>query len=138
MPASIVLDASVAAKCFVNEAGSHVARRLAGSGLVLIAPDLVLIELASVAAKKVRRAELSPDAGAQMIARAADLFDELTPTRPLLEPAYRIAAASSLSLYDSLYLALAGRQGLELVTADLKLVAAAAAAGLGEHVRALG
>ena len=137
MPASIVVDASVAAKCFLNEAGSHEARTLAGSGLILIAPDLVLIELASVAARKVKRTELSPEAGARMTARAAELFDELAPTRPLLEPAYRIASNHSLSLYDSVYLALARRQDLELVTADLKLVAAAVAAGLGAHVRAL-
>jgi predicted nucleic acid-binding protein len=136
MPASVVVDASVAAKCFLSEAGSEAARRLARSGLVLIAPDLILIELAGVAAKKVRRAELTLDAGARMTMRAADLFDELAPVQPLLEQAYRLASQFPLSLYDSLYLCLAERRGLELITADRKLVGAAAA-GLGAHVRLL-
>src|SRR6516162_1495507 len=117
MPVSIVLDASVAAKCFLTELGSPAARRLAGSGLVLVAPDLVLVELTSVAVKKVRSGEIAAEAGAALTARAAELFDELEPTGPLLDDAYQLASRSRLSLYDSIYLALAVARGLELATA---------------------
>jgi len=72
-----------------------------------------------------------------MTARAADLFDELALTRPLLDDAYGLASRFNLALYDGVYLALAARRGVELVTADLRLVAAAGSAGMSAHVRAL-
>jgi len=137
MPDEIVIDASVAAKCFLTEGGSNAARMLAKSGATLIAPDLVLIELASVAAKRVRRSDIPADVGALMVARSQALFDELLPTPPLLARAYLLASRYPLSLYDSIYLALAELRQIALVTADLRLIREATTANLARYIRPL-
>lgn len=134
MPAEFVLDASVAVKCFITEPGSDLARRLAESGAGLVAPDLIFVELASVAAKRVARGDIPSDLGARLVERAPDLLDQVFPIRPLARQAFDLAQAAGVSAYDGLYLALAQVRGVRLVTADAKLVRKAAEAGLAADI----
>ena len=46
----------------------------------------------------------------------------LDPYLPLLPRAYSIALAARIGVYDCLYVALAEREGCELVTSDLRLL----------------
>jgi predicted nucleic acid-binding protein len=55
MRVDVVVDASVAAKVFFLEAGSDRARAMLTSGAVIAAPDLLFVEMASLAAKRVGR-----------------------------------------------------------------------------------
>jgi predicted nucleic acid-binding protein len=137
MADELVIDASVAAKCFLIEQGSEEAWVLANSPVVFIAPELVMLELAGIAAKKVRGGEIGHDAGAVMLDSAPRLFDEFAPNQPHLARAFELASRHSISVCDGLYLALAEARRTVLVTADMKLVERALAAGLAALVRPL-
>jgi predicted nucleic acid-binding protein len=62
----------------------------------------------------------------------------LVPLEELVEPGIELAIELGLTVYDSLYLALALRGGHSLVTADRRIVEAAERAGLQATVRLLG
>jgi predicted nucleic acid-binding protein len=131
MADEIVVDASVVAKCFFNEEGSTAARAfVAGGGSALIAPDLIFAEVASVAAKYVRRGLIPRELGADAVTALGELLDEVVPMRDLAARAFQLAAEHGFSAYDSLYLALAEQRRTRMATADLKLVARAGVAGL--------
>ena len=137
MRADIVLDASVAAKFFFNEDGSDRAEALLTSGVVVAAPDLLFLEMASIAATQVRRG-LAPEATARDAINAiVDLIDEVAPARDLRVRAYIFARDDGFSAYDGSYLALADRLGIPLVTADDRLIERARAAGVARLVRRL-
>ena len=82
IPPVAAVDASVAVKWVVGEAGSDAAVLLRESRL--FAPDLWIAECANVLWKKVRRAELTA-AEAEVAAMALESADvEMVPTRPLM------------------------------------------------------
>lgn len=137
MPIEKVLDASVAAKCFFEEVSSDSAVRLVRSAAMLIAPDLIHAELASIAAKKVRRGEISHDIGLEAVRRIAHLLHEVVPVESLSERAFALAVDAGCSAYDGLYLALAEARGCRVATADERLVRRAMSAGLGHLVEQL-
>ncbi len=130
MADEVVMDASVAAKCFFTEEGSALARAFVAGGPVLIAPDLIFAEIASVASKKVRRGDISALLGDEAVHALDDLIDEVVPTAELAHRAFELAVAFGFSAYDGVYLALAERRATRVVTTDLKLIERAARAGL--------
>jgi len=140
MPAetpTLVVDASVAAKLWFEESHSEVADRVLKSGNHLVAPDLLFIEVASIAAKRVRR-RLSPAGEATNAMVASKSFlDDVEPSAGLVDRAFELACNYGVSAYDGIYLALAEKHHAPVVTADSKLVARARAAGLGDLVRPL-
>ena len=138
MPGEVVLDASVAVKCFLDEEGSDAAKAVVRSHARMVAPDLIFAELASVAAKRVRRGHVSADVAGRMLSRAPDLLDEVFPLKPLAPRAFELAVEHGFSAYDALYLALAQARGARMVTADARLAARAEDAGLAALVEALG
>ena len=132
-----VLDASVAVKCFLDEEGSAAARRAVAERADWIAPDLIFLEVASVALKAMRRGLLDSAQGARMVAGVGSLLVETIAVMELSDAAFQLAADHGFSAYDAAYLVLAERRGGQLLTADLKLVNLANAAGLSDHVTAL-
>ena len=115
---SLIVDASVAVKWVAEEPGSAKARDIVASGGRLLAPDFVLAEAGNALRKKLvlgilNRVQVTD--GVQTVERA---FDELFLTRPLVVAAVRLAVDLSHSVYDCLYLALAVREELPVVTAD--------------------
>ena len=129
-----VLDASVAVKCFLDEAGSAAARGAVAGRADWIAPDLIFLEVASVALKTMRRGLLQPTQGAAMVGGVSQLLAETVPAAALCEAAFQLAAEHGFSAYDAAYLALARARGATLLTADMKLAERARAAGLGDLV----
>ena len=116
-----VVDASVAAKWVIEEAFSaESASLLAGDELV--APDHWLAEAANVLWSKVYRGELATMDATERLAVLLRAPVAGVPLAGLAEPAFAIAAAHRVTVYDALYLALAQRQQAPFVTADLKLV----------------
>lgn len=137
MRADIVVDASVAAKFFFHEDGSDQARRLLTSGVVIAAPDLLFLEMASLAATRVRRGLETAQRGRDAVVSVADLIDHVAPSHELRVRAFVLAADDRFSAYDGAYLALAESLAAPVVTADGKLIERAQIAGLGRFVRPL-
>jgi predicted nucleic acid-binding protein len=137
MRADIVVDASVLAKFFFHEEGSERARSRLTSGLVIAAPALILIEIASVAAKKIRLKAEGFERAREAVASISDLVDELVPLGGLASGAFLMAANGGFSAYDATYLALAESLTIPVLTADDRLLRSASAAGMGNLVRRL-
>jgi predicted nucleic acid-binding protein len=133
---TLILDASVAAKILFEEEDSNVARDWRKRAR-LTAPDFLLIEMASIAAKRLRRKLCAGEEASRAVRDVAKLVDDLRPSAPLAPRAYEIARDHGVSAYDGLYLALAEKVGAAVLTADAKLVEKARAAGLGKLVRPL-
>jgi len=137
MPAEVVVDASVAAKLYFDEVHSSAARAALASGDDLVAPALILVEMASIAAKRVRRglSPLEPAKDAVRSVRA--ILDYVAPIDDLCERAFELACDHGFSAYDGVYLALAEVRNCAVLTADEKLVRRAGDSRLGHLVRAL-
>lgn len=86
-----------------------------------IAPELLVAESANVLNKKQKAKELSGAESQQLLAAIISLPIRLFPHRSLLRRAFELAIARNLSVYDTLYLALAEEHGAVVFTADRKL-----------------
>ena len=135
MPDEVVLDASVAAKVFIEEEGSRAAEAFVLSGVRLVAPEFVLVELANVAVKRLRSGHFPRAAAERMIATSQTMFDELVPSNDLFQRAFTLASDHGLSTYDAMYVALAEARDCEMVSADLRLISRAVQAGLAVTIR---
>jgi predicted nucleic acid-binding protein len=133
----LVLDVSVAAKGFFEEVGSAMADQLLQSGARLIAPDLIHVEMASIAAKHVRRRGVPHEVARRAMAGLRAMLSESVPLGALAEEAFDLAAKHGFSAYDGTYLALARTRGLVVITADVKFARKAAEAGLADHITLL-
>jgi predicted nucleic acid-binding protein len=107
----------------VEEAGSDRARRL--SRVRLEAPDLLLAECANILWKKTRLDDLSRRDASEGLALLLRAPVTLADSRGLVDPALQLSFELNHPAYDCLYLALAVRRGIPLVTADERLVSAA-------------
>ena len=134
---TLVIDASVACKWFFEEDGSAEARALAASDASFIAPDMILVECANAAWRRVRSREI-PRAQAQALLKTLPhWFDSLVPADRLYEAAFEMACELGHPVYDCLYLALAERDGTRLVTADNPFVDRVAASQWNSRVEHL-
>jgi predicted nucleic acid-binding protein len=121
MPVNFVMDACAAAKLLFHEVGSQEVRDCLLDGENVIAPDFVLLEIASVAVKKYRRKEVSQSRVTDTLEDAPSLFTQLRPTASLAASAGEIAVTCMISPYDAAYVALAQESGYVLITADRRL-----------------
>jgi predicted nucleic acid-binding protein len=118
----LVLDASVVVKWFVEEPGTAAAMALLAQDESLIAPDLVVAEIANVAWKHLMRGDLQHAQLAHVPEVVPRMFAELWPTVWLARRAFEIAVELRHPVYDCFYLALAESEGAMLVTADRRLI----------------
>ena len=91
-----------------------------------IAPDLLVAEAANVVNSKHILGELSEDESDRLLADILSVPIRLFPHRPILQRAFDLAREYRLTVYDTLYLALAENHGAVIFTADRKLLKAAA------------
>ncbi len=121
-----VLDSCVALKTVLPEVDTPKAVRLLNefrAGLhELLAPDIFPIEVAHALSKAERRGILKPPTGAKRLLAVMRNRPDLHPYLPLLPRAYQIASQARIGVYDCLYVALAEREGLELITSDQRLI----------------
>ncbi|HEX2552830.1 MAG TPA: type II toxin-antitoxin system VapC family toxin [Microvirga sp.] len=122
--AGLVIDASVAAKWFLAEDRSADALEIRRTGADLIAPDLVVIEVFNSIWAAARKGRLATAQLAQIEPMLPLAFSMLVPVLELYQPASNLARRLEHPIYDTLFLALAEREGLPLVTADERLFAA--------------
>lgn len=132
-----VLDASVAVKCLVDEVDSDLARTAVAGRAVWVAPDLIFLEVASVALKSMRLGLLERVQAEAMVSRLGKLLTEIAPSDALAAGAFRLAADHGFSAYDAAYLALADVRNTWVLTADLKLAHRARGVGLAHLVHTL-
>ena len=117
-----IVDASVAVKWVVNESGSDRARLLSQTRLE--APDLLLIECAKILWKKVRTRDLRREEASTRLELLLRAPVSLAESRRLLDSALGLSLDLHHPIYDCVYIALALRRDIPLVTADERLVAA--------------
>lgn len=120
-----VLDASVVLKWVLPEADTPRAVRLRNAYRQklneLLAPDIFAAEVAHSLTRAERRGIFTPPEGARRLLLVLRTAPLLYPSLPLLRRAVDISSAMRVGVYDCLYVALAEREGCELVTADAKL-----------------
>lgn len=117
-----VVDASVAAKWYLDEPDSDAARVILRSSTEFIAPDLILPEFANVASKRLSRGEISLTQATAMVDHLPYVLLDIVPSRELRQQAFAIATALDHAVYDCFYLALAIARDLVLITADRRLL----------------
>jgi predicted nucleic acid-binding protein len=121
-----VLDSNVALKWVLAEPDSSKANQLRSDfeNAIhdLITPDVFQVEIAHALTRAERQGRIA-------VGQAGILWADVMSTPPLLEAsgplpprAIQISSAARIGVYDCLYVALADREGCELVTADDKLV----------------
>lgn len=127
-----VFDACVAAKWLLPEALSDKALALVEAMDDVKAPSLVLAEMNNAIWKRLRRAEISATTAKALSARVPGLFTTIVPIETLSSRAAEIMITLTHPIYDCLYLALAEREGLPIVTVDAAFMEAARRLGTVE------
>lgn len=119
-----VLDVNVALKWVLTEPDSDLAQSLLDDFALgireLIAPDVFPIEAAHALTRSERRGLISnaQDRLNAIMANSPDLTFYL----PLLGQAVEISRQCRVGVFDCLYIALAEREGCDVVTADQKMI----------------
>jgi predicted nucleic acid-binding protein len=118
----IVLDASVAVKAYLDEVGSDEATAVLACGQKLLAPELIGVEVSAAICRRVRMGELEAEdariRNQHWLERLQNGLFTLTPDRDLLSEAADLANQLKHALQDCLYLAVARRFDVPLITAD--------------------
>ncbi len=126
----ICVDASVALKwVFVAEEHSREARTLLRASHehrdAIVAPPLLLSEVANAIRQRMRRGQLQLDEARSLLAQFLALPIRLRAPDVLYDRALVLAAAHDLpAIYDAQYVALAQLLGITLWTADQRLLGA--------------
>jgi predicted nucleic acid-binding protein len=118
----VVVDASVALCWFARETETQAANRLIRSERNLIAPSLLLVEIANGLWKKIRRGEMSAELAGIALKEIRRFVPEVVDLRDLTALALELASELDHAVYDCCYLALAIRRGAPLITLDKPLL----------------
>lgn len=120
-----VLDASVALKWVLTELDSPRALKLRDETRRrthrLLAPDTFPVEVAHALTRAERRGILTSPQASILLADILSTAPYLHPCLPLLPRAVELSSQARIGVYDCLYVALAEREGCEVVTADDRL-----------------
>ncbi len=121
---SWVVDASVAFCWFVDGPGSDQAARLLESHWkhLLLAPELILVELLNAAWKSQRMGAISNEQLDWISTRAGEPFSRLLTSQSLLSRARYWCTELDHPACDCLYIALAEQHNATLITADQRLL----------------
>jgi predicted nucleic acid-binding protein len=121
-----VLDSSVAVKWRLPEVHSDKAQRLRDAYQQavheLIAPDIFPAEVAHALTRAERQLRISVGDALALWTDIMNSGPQLLLTYPLYPRAIAISSNARIGVYDCLYVALAEREGCQLVTADTRLV----------------
>jgi len=120
---TLVIDASAALKWLVPEESSDLAREIYGAGYRLIAPRLIVTEVANALVRKTVQGLLDRQEAAFHFRTLAIMLADLIPVDDLIEPALSNACALRHPIYDLFYLETARKLDAHLVTADRRFAA---------------
>ena len=134
---SQVIDTSALVKYVLPEQDSSIVEKLVAlhraGAINLTAPEYVLVESANVLWKHLQRRDIQTQEAAEAFRALRELGIRLVANAELLEDALALAADKGITVYDSLFCALAVRENDQLITADIALVRRVT----GTHVRAV-
>lgn len=134
---SLVIDASVAIKWFVDEPLRDHARYLLDAQEPLHAPDLLIAEVGNIAWKKATRGEIGEPQSRKITLALRDLPVSLHASDELVDRALQIALSINHPVYDCLYVSCAEALGASFITADERLKKALAGTPLAPICRTL-
>lgn len=119
-----VLDASAFVRAFDGneQARTWVERAWAGD-VTLVAPELILVEVANALLKYVRAGDLTVEEALRGFADLQQIV-RTVPLAAVVPSAFELGLERGLSAYDAAYLQMAEGEGIPLVTADRQLAAA--------------
>jgi predicted nucleic acid-binding protein len=119
--ASLVIDASAVVRIIEGSDQSAPFQEAVLNAELVLAPELMLTEVANALWRLQRAGQLVADGLQQRLSRAAELVDVIEPDRHLQVEALALACHLDHPVYDCLYLALARREAAQLLTADQRL-----------------
>ena len=90
-----------------------------------IAPELLVAEATNVINKKRKLREVTGSESVQLLSDLLAVPIRLFPHRPIISRAFEMAQEHNLTVYDTLYLALAEEHGAVIFSADDQLVGVA-------------
>ena len=116
---SAVVDSSIVMRWFIHDRWSDAAI-LAADKYRLIAPAFIKVEIANALRSQSRYGSMPVDIALshlEGLGAQVSVFED----GPLLPSAFRLAMDRDHPVYDCVYLALAMRQGVPILTADMKM-----------------
>jgi predicted nucleic acid-binding protein len=119
----LVIDASVAVKWFVSEEASDKADEVSASDYTLLAPRLIMTEVANALARKAMQNLITPTEAAEYVRTLPQFLAGLLDVDDLIEPALQNACSYRYPIYDFVYLEAARRRDTKMLTADRKFIA---------------
>ncbi|MBD2551390.1 type II toxin-antitoxin system VapC family toxin [Microcystis elabens FACHB-917] len=125
MALACVLDASAAVRLTLGDAAASGPVESIRTATLVLAPELMLTEVANTLWKLQRADQLAGLNPQQLLLDARELVDRVEPDRHLQAEALALACHMNHPVYDCLYLALARREAATLVSADRRLNALA-------------
>ena len=132
---SLVVDASVAVKWVISEAGSEAADALLDQDLM--APVLWLAEAANALWRKAHTREITAEEANARLSELRKAPVASLSMEPYLERALELAVEIDHPVYDCIYLALALHHRTHVVTADRRFASAADTPARAGSVRLL-
>ena len=133
-----VVDASVAAKWYFPEELSDRADAVLEKAGEILAPGVLVLEVAQLAWKRARRGEIGEATADRIVSELRKVPFEINPAADLVSAALPLALHHGFTLTDAFYIALAVQAGCPLVTADRRLYDALRAGPLASHASWLG
>jgi predicted nucleic acid-binding protein len=124
---TIVVDASVAVKWVLPEAGSDRAAAIRTTDADLIAPSLAYAEIGSAIWRAVLRGDVDAAGARGELRLAMAHYQRIVPLEEIADRAIELATRLRHPIYACFYLALAERERCPMITADRRLVVAAKA-----------
>ena len=121
-------------KWAIDERLHGLARSVLAQENRLIAPELLLAEVANAAFRKAARGEITPVQGAELIRLATAAIGTWYSMRALAPRAFQLAQILDHSAYGCSYLALAELTGGRMLADDRKFVSRARAHGFDAHL----
>ncbi|HTL52519.1 MAG TPA: type II toxin-antitoxin system VapC family toxin [Planctomycetota bacterium] len=134
----IVIDASVVIKLFFAEEHSVAAAECVKKAAGVHAPDLLWAEIGNVIWKRHQRGTISADDAVAMAKNILQLQVHIEQSIHLVPEAVSLATTLNCTVYDCLYLALAIRESLPFVSADLRFIRALAGTPYEQHIAWIG
>ncbi|MBP2290428.1 type II toxin-antitoxin system VapC family toxin [Azospirillum rugosum] len=116
-----VVDASVAIRWSIKDSFTPAAQAIIESGQPIVAPDLVIPEVANALWKMRRAGAIGAEQADQALEEIPRGFSRLVGTTSLMRRAYSIAESLDHPVYDCFYLALSENLGVPLITLDKRL-----------------
>ena len=133
----LIVDASVAVKWFTLEVDRDKAKAILQSDRTLLAPRLIIGEVANALARKVGQGLVATRDAAEYLSHVPVLISKLLDIDDLILPAFQNACSHRHPIYDFIYLQAARDRNTQMVTADSRFIARLQGTSLARFVMPL-